>query len=669
MKKLFPLLYFLFFVPFVAFTQVQWASKVLGVSSECPLGNQGQYMAKQVIGKPSKLPQAESGGTAWRTKSEDGGEEWIKVGFDNPLNVRQIAIAQNYKPGCVTKIILSDNQGNEQVISTFNPALLTKPLLLINLPIATKFKVSSLQLFLNTKKVKGWNEIDAIGISENNLPIKASINLVAGVPAKLKAENLGINVNSGTNEVAPVISPDGKTLYFTRFDHPKNTRSKEDYDVWFSEFINEKWQEAKNIGKPINNWGVNSITYISPDDRTALLMNFYMPDGTLRKGVSMSRKDNTGWTFPKNVIIKNYDSFGTESVAGFYIGPSGNTMILSFQDKNSMGNDDLYITFRQPDDTWSEPKNLGNSINSADNERTPFLATDNKTLYFTSDGHSGYGGMDIFLSRRLDDTWLNWSEPENLGPAFNSIEDEAHFTIPASGNYAYFCSANNAIGLFDIFKIELPEPLRPIPTAIVKGIVLDQSTKKPIEAEVVIEDLDKKLPAQNINFDPSVGEFKLVVNLEKQYGLTAKKQGYQSASTVIDLSNEKKYQEITKEILLAPIEVGQKITLNALLFKQSLAELLPTSIPELERLKETMIQNPNLEILLEGHTDNQGDFDENLKLSKARVEEVKKYLTTNGIAQNRIQTKGLGSTQPVSSNYQELTRKNNRRVELTILKK
>ena len=135
------------------------------------------------------------------------------------------------------------------------------------------------------------------------------------------------------------------------------------------------------------------------------------------------------------------------------------------------------------------------------------------------------------------------------------------------------------------------------------------------------------------------------------------------------MSNEKKYQEITKEILLAPIEVGQKITLNALLFKQSLAELLPTSIPELERLKETMIQNPNLEILLEGHTDNQGDFDENLKLSKARVEEVKKYLTTNGIAQNRIQTKGLGSTQPVSSNYQELTRKNNRRVELTILKK
>ncbi len=655
-------------LPLQLLAQVQWASKIITFSSEYSSGNGQQYRASQVIGKPNKLPQAESGATAWRPNQEDSGEEWIKVGFDVPITVSQIAIVQNYGAGCVIKIVLSDEQNPAQE-NTITVAQSPKnPLFVYKLPKPTTFKVASLKLFLNTKKVSGWNEIDAIGISSNAMPTNILPNLVADVPKDLKQENLGNNVNSDAGEVAPIISPDGKTLYFTRFNHPQNIRSKDDYDVWYSEQKEGQWQQAKNIGRPVNNESVNSITHISPDDRTAMLMNAYRPDGTFGLGASTTRKNAAGWTSPQQMNIENYTNSHPKAFAGFYIGPYNDVMILSLQDQNSVGGADLYVSFLQANGAWSAPKNIG-KINTADDELTPFLATDNRTLYFTTDGRSGYGGTDIFLSKRLDDTWLNWSEPENLGPSFNDDNFDAHFTIPAAGDYAYFCTTKDEKFGFDIYRIKLPEKLKPAPTAILKGTVIDQATQKPIEAEVLIEDLDKKQPPQKLEYDPAVGDFKLVLENQKQYGLTAKKQGYQSASSVIDLSNEKTYQEIRKDIFLAPIEVGQKITLNALLFKQSLPELLPSSLPELERLKNVMIENPTLEILLEGHTDNVGDFDANLQLSKQRVDEVKKYLTTNGISASRIQTKGLGGTQPISSNYQELTRKLNRRVELTILKK
>ena len=134
---------------------------------------------------------------------------------------------------------------------------------------------------------------------------------------------------------------------------------------------------------------------------------------------------------------------------------------------------------------------MGIDINTADDEFTPFLATDNQTLYFTSNGRSGYGEMDIYVSRRLDDTWMRWSEPENLGPAINTSDYEAHFTIPASGAYAYFCSAENSLGEFDIFRMKLPETIKPVPTVLLQGIVLDQITKQPVAAEVIVEDLDQ----------------------------------------------------------------------------------------------------------------------------------------------------------------------------------
>lgn len=646
----------------------QWASKVIGVSSEYTGGNGQQYRAVQALGKPNKLPQGESGASAWRPELPDKGEEWIKVGFEIPLAIRQIAIAENAGAGCITAVFAYDAQNKEYIVYTGKPETTQRGagMLRIWLPKLTAYKVTALKLVLDTKRVKDWNEIDAVAISASETPIEAQINLAKNVPKELKKENLGPNVNSKANEVAPVISPDGKTIYYTRFDHPENLKTKEDYDVWYSEEKDGVWQKAKNMGSPVNNIRENSICYISPDDRTALLMNIYRPDGTLSKGVSVSRKNRNGWTFPQELRLQSY--VNDHSFSGFYISPNGKAMVLSLQDANTKGGADLYVSFLQSDGTWSPPANMGADLNTADDEFTPFLATDNQSIYFTSNGRSGYGEMDIYVSRRLDESWTKWSEPENLGPAFNTSDYEAHFTIPASGSYAYFCSSENSLGEFDIFRVKLPESVRPIPTVMLQGSVVDELTKQAVAAEVIVEDLDQKQAPQRIDYDPAVGDFKIVLDTQKQYGLTAQRKGYQAAGTIVDLTKEKQYREIRREIVLTPIEIGKKITLNTIRFAQSKFDLLSSSLPELDRLAQIMTDNSGMEILLEGHTDNVGDFDANVQLSKDRVEEVKRYLATKNIATTRIQTKGYGPTRPVAPNTNEESRKLNRRVEFTILK-
>jgi outer membrane protein OmpA-like peptidoglycan-associated protein len=655
-------------ISLTASAQTRWATQLLGVSSEYAQGHGQQYRGTQALGKPSKLPQAQSGASAWRPAQENTGNEWIKVGFDAPAPVRQVAVAENFGAGCIVQILAYDPQGKEYLLHQ-NTEPQPKPagrMWRVVLKAPTPYAVAAIKVVLNTQKVAGWNEIDAIGVSAASQPIEASINLASNLPATLKRENLGPNVNSKAEEVAPIISPDGKTIYFTRFDHPQNTKASEDYDVWFAQEKNGSWQPAQNMGKPVNNSEENSICYISPDDRTALLMNQYRPDGTLTRGVSMVRKNQNGWTFPQAVALKNYTN--DNQFSGFYIGPNGDVMVLSLQNQTSIGDADLYVSFRQADGAWSEPKNMGPSINTADAELTPFLATDNRTVYFTSNGYAGYGESDIFLSRRLDDTWTNWSEPENLGPIINTPDIEAHFTIPASGTFAYFCSDENSSGNFDIFRLKLPETVRPVPTILLQGSVMDQKTKQNVPAEVILEDLDQKLPPQKLDYDPAVGDFKIVLDTQKQYGLTAQRKGYQSAGTVLDLTKEKEYREIRRDIMLAPLEVGQKVALNTLLFEQSKFNLLPASLPELDRLAQLMQENQKMEILLEGHTDNVGDFEANLQLSKDRVEEVKRYLTTKNIDAARVQTKGWGPTRPVAPNTSEAARKLNRRVELSVLR-
>ncbi|HEX9955963.1 MAG TPA: OmpA family protein, partial [Fibrella sp.] len=342
-------------------------------------------------------------------------------------------------------------------------------------------------------------------------------------------------------------------------------------------------------------------------------------------------------------------------------------MLLALQRNETEGERDIYVSFRRPDFTWTEPRTLGTVVNTAAEESSPFLAVDNRTLYFTSEGHPGYGNGDIFVTHRLDDTWSNWSTPENLGPAVNTPSWDGYFTIPASGDYAYLSSRANSLGEDDIFRLKLYPAIRPEPVAIVSGQVLDAITKKPVSTEVVSGLLDDNKDFSKVEYDPETGDYKMVLPTQKVYKLSARKEGYFPIIETLDLSRDKRFRDIRRNLYVMPIQPGAKAVLRGVLFKQSEADLLPGSEAELDQLMTLLERYPMMTILVEGHTDNQGEWNLNMKLAEDRVQRVRQYLTTKGVAEKRIQTKAWGPSKPIASNESEEKRRLNRRVEFTIL--
>lgn len=655
-------------------TAVQWASRVVGVSSEKkgePTGE--QYKASQALGRPSKAPEMGESPCAWAPLYADGtANEWIQVSFDRPMRARQIVVAENVNPGAVVDVIVIDEKGTEHPVYDANTVQARQDPLLRIFPKDPTYLCAQLKVVINGAALRGMNQIDAIGISEDTKPVTVAINVSKNTPKEIQKENLGKTVNSPGQEVAPVISPDGRTLYFTRNFNKANTGAPDKQDVWYSTLASSAngggWSEALNIGAPINNAGDNAISSLAVDGRTAYLINVYGPGGSMTFGISKSIRTKAGWSQPVACQIANNYNLHEKFQLEFCVSPDGRAIILAVQRRDTRGNRDLYVSLQKPDNTWSEPVSLGSVINSADFESSPFLAADGRTLYFTSGGHPGYGNGDIFVSRRLDDSWGNWSEPENLGPAINTDEWDGYFTIPASGDFAYLSSRSGSLGEDDIFRLKLYPAIKPDPVAIVSGQVLDAQTKKPVASEVASELLGDTKDVAKADYDPESGEYKLIVPTQKVYTLKAKKEGYYTTTEVLDLSKDKRFRDVRRNLYLVKIEPGQKIVMRDVLFLQSQYELQPGANTELDQVVSMLEKYPAMELLVEGHTDNQGDWAPNMKLSEDRVRVVKTYLTAKGIAENRIQTKAWGPSKPIASNGTEEKRKQNRRVEFTILK-
>jgi outer membrane protein OmpA-like peptidoglycan-associated protein len=524
----------------------------------------------------------------------------------------------------------------------------------------------AIKVILNTTKIKGANQIDAIGISDTIEPIKAFIKVAADAPKEVFRENLGKEVNSRHQEFAPIISSDGKTLFYTR-NYLSVFGKEKDQDVWYS--VQDKdgnWTKSKNMGYPINTDDKNAVFAVSADGREILLMNKYNKGKGLTPGISRSYRTRDGWAYPEEVKIENY--YNQSPNAEFAISPDGKVMVMSIQRKNTAGKRDLYVSFKGNYNVWSEPRHMGKTINTLEHEVTPFIAADSKTLYFSTRGFAGFGDNDIFKTQRLDDTWQNWSEPENLGAAINTPQWDGYFTLPASGDFAYVCSFSEN-KKEDIYKLELPKSAKPEPVAIISGNVLSTTDKKPVECILTMTPQNEKLKPEIKVYDPQTGTFSFVVPLKEIYDFVPEAKGYLAINESVDLSSEISYREIRKDFYLMPLEIGNKGVLNSFTFEKGEAHLQAPALKDLDRIVQAMNDFPNLEILFEGHTDNQGDFQLNLKLSEERVLEVKNYLLSKGINAERISTKGWGQTQPIASNATEERRRLNRRVEFTITKK
>lgn len=494
------------------------------------------------------------------------------------------------------------------------------------------------------------------------------INLIEGWDKFGALVKLGPGINSKLGEIMPVVSSDESHLYVTRKIYDDNGDAIND-DVYFSTLGKDSnWKPLKPLGKPINNSSHNFVSGTSSDNNELMLGGTYNSSGEWGgKGFSRSHRTKDGWSMPKKLEIKNY--YNDDKHVEMCPSHDFKTVLMAIKRKDSYGRKDLYFSTMLPDSTWTEPLNLGKEINTFGNEDSPFLAPDNKTLYFSSEGWPGYGSNDIFVTKRLDDTWQHWSKPKNLGPKINSDGWDAYYSTSASGKYAYVVSnkgdANNA----DIYQVKPPESAKPEALLIVKGRVLNSKTNQPVKASVTYSVLGSN-KSEGTTVSNADGFFSITLQKGKKYAFTAHKEGYiaeHKNSDVVDLKN---YREEEIDLLLSPFEKGESVIMHNLFFVANKYELLRESDPELHRLYQLMYDNPKMKVEIGGHTSpNTLGEKWNHDLSFNRAKAVKDFLLSKGIADERITVKGYSFSRLIDKTPGEIHAAKNRRVEFTVLEK
>jgi len=324
------------------------------------------------------------------------------------------------------------------------------------------------------------------------------------------------------------------------------------------------------------------------------------------------------------------------------------------------------------DSSWGDPINLGPVINTPYAETSHFIHPDGKTLYFSSDAHYGFGGLDVFKATRLSDTsWTEWSEPINLGKEINNDDDDWGYMVDISGDSAFFAAKNRegGYGSWDIYSITLPQQTRPDTVVTITGKVTDE-TGKFLAADIKWEDLTTGKNVGQLKTDPRDGSYFIALPSGKNYGYYAEAAGYYSVSDNIDLRNKSGSQRITKDIVLISIKeikkTGKTVQINNLFFDFDKHYLKSESYPELKRLANILKQNPDLHVEILGYTDNIGTPFYNRWLSEQRAKVVVNYLVSIGCKTSELSATGYGESQPIASNDTEEGRQKNRRIEFRI---
>lgn len=412
------------------------------------------------------------------------------------------------------------------------------------------------------------------------------------------------------------------------------------------------WLEGLNAG------GMN----LSVDGRKMYFTGCNWVSGYGSCDLFVSSRLGTRWEAPVNLgPTINSQWWDSQPV----VSPDGNRIFFSSKRAGGKGGSDIWMTIRLKHGKWSSPVNLGDSINTADNEMAPFLHADGNTLYFSSDGHDGLGGADLFITRK--NATGQWGKAINLGYPINSRYNEINIFVGLDGEFAYLSSDKpGGEGGFDIYQIRVDSIIAPGKVYFVKGIVRDKSTGKPLQASVSLTNLVNGLEVQQSQSDAQTGEFLVVLNNDIEYAFNITKPGYLLYSENLDLT--KPVASSTEKIFeIEPIVAGTSLVLENVFFEFEQATLNPKSYAELNRLIELLNENPDIRILIGGHTDTVGGAEYNLRLSEDRAAVVHRYLIDQGVDAGRLQYKGYGAEKPIADNNTEAGRAINRRTEVVVV--
>jgi outer membrane protein OmpA-like peptidoglycan-associated protein len=483
---------------------------------------------------------------------------------------------------------------------------------------------------------------------------------------RFRVENLGETINTPWPDFAPVITADEELLFFTS-RRPENLgeNAQDEYpyeDVYFSKSEEGGWQKARPLGSPINTEVQEACIALSPDGQ-----DLYLFRSDNKGDIFISRSQGEKWSAPKN-LDKNINTadYREPSVC---VSSDGSVLFFVSDKPGGVGGLDIYVSYRRKDGSFGPGYNLGPPINTPFDEDAPFLHPNGKTLYFSSRGHKGAGGYDIFRSELKAPQ--QWSAPENLGFPLNSPDDDIYFVLSANGKSAYFASnRKEGFGHLDIYKATFLDSLaqeKPRDYIMLKGVVTAKGSGAPLQAALSIIDNLSGDTLQQVFSNSFSGKYIVILPTGGNYGIYAEAPGFMFHSENILLSQYHPYQEFIKNVELQPLAKGTKIILNNIFFDFDKSVLREESFPELGRVVALLKNASNLKVKILGHTDSEGSDSYNLKLSHDRAAAVAAYLQEKGIDKARIAYQGYGETLPLDTNLTPEGRKNNRRTEIEIL--
>jgi outer membrane protein OmpA-like peptidoglycan-associated protein len=481
-------------------------------------------------------------------------------------------------------------------------------------------------------------------------------------PVLVKPVNLGNSVNSAGYEFVNYISPDAERLYFTRRMTTGDIRDENFFIA--TRQSDTTWFPAVELGAPVNTPGDEGALCISPDGQYLFYSACNRPDGYGSCDLYVSKREGNRWGNPQNLGPRVNTSYW-ETQPSF--ASDGQTLYFVSNRPGGKGSSDIWLSRLDEKGEWSEPTNLGDSINTPESERGPFIHPDGRTLYFSSKGHTGMGEGDIFFS--ILDEKGNWSQPVNIGYPLNTEADEVTFIVDNAGKYAYFSSAiEGGFGLQDLYRVNLPVRIRPLPVTYMKGIVTDSTSGRFLGASFRLTDVESGKLIARSESESVTGAFLLCIPSGKKYALSVEKTGYLFYSAHFALEGEAGIREpYLKNVLLKPIREGETIVMRNIFFETDSTRLLPESQTELNSLLDLLSRNPGLKIEISGHTDNSGGETYNQYLSEKRAGEVYHFLTGKGIAAQRLSFKGFGASRPIAGNSTPEGRAQNRRTEFRVV--
>ena len=469
-----------------------------------------------------------------------------------------------------------------------------------------------LQRKIATAALLGAMSLGNYAFSQQNVEkFEAPRNYVYDTP-----EKLGEELNSEAEESMPILSADGKTLYFVRILHPDNLGGQfTGHDIWYTTLqADSSWTKPKNSFFNLNNKGNNAILGFSKDESEVFLLNHYNTSDSRNPGISVAKKSKaTQWSLPESLDIPNLKKDGFFYNA--FVNNEGNVAIVSMKTRKMPGDEDLFVTLKDSEGNWSKLQSLGSKINTPGFEITPFLSKDGKTLYFSSNGHKGFGDADIYRTERQDESWTNWSTPENLGRTINSKGFDASYFEHDNGTVLFISNRDGYLA--DIYRSKIRDAV-----SLDEEKLLAEQRRKEAE-EMEAERRRREEEALRKERDNREEE----VVLDRIYPLTV---SIYFAFDSYSLSDESK-AKLT--------EIFQKYT-----------------------------DGEDVRVELIGHTDAIGTPQYNEQLSVKRAKAAEDFLLSSGLAEERVQSEGRGENEPVAPNETAEGRRQNRRVKILVVK-